>query len=230
MLNHFRSPLALLRSFLLRSDTSSTEVIWGEKIFVSFCHGLIELAFCLKLRWNDSPGITTDVPSEMLCRTILTLGTLVAGLLANPIDTNQVPGTVSVPITKHPIGKSHLLEPRRGEIGKELCRHHYAVTHEEWIAQVPGEWWKQRYHENADEACRAWRRSLESQRMCGLRINECWEMKERYPSGGPGWLHLRATTCIGPNTVYWENSFQTFAVGAGEDYRPIECAHGWISY
>jgi len=113
----------------------------------------------------------------------------------------------------------------KGEIGMDLCRHQYVFTHEEWRMQVPREWWQEKFHKDHNLACRAWKRSLQSERMCGLRFNNCFVLVGGGGSGEEGWLFASATTCIGPMSAYVENAFQVFDVGKGKK-REIVCHSG----
>lgn len=131
--------------------------------------------------------------------------------VANPVNTTNDGG--------------HILQRRRGEIGTAVCRHQYCFFHEEWIMQVPEAWWKEKYHGHADQACRAWHTQLEGRGICGLRLNECWEMDKQYPSGEPGWLHARMTTCIGPNMPAVESTYPVLFDIGNEDHD-FYCHHG----
>ena len=99
------------------------------------------------------------------------------------------------------------------------------LTHNEWRVQVPTEWWKGKWHGDIEAACHAWKRALDSERMCGLRFNDCFELEVPGGSGEPGWLFSSFTTCIGPNYRYVENAMQVFDVGKGQK-REVKCHHG----
>jgi hypothetical protein len=151
---------------------------------------------------------------------IATLATLLGGVSAIP----TAPTAATMP--SNATAAMMPARPQRGEIGLKICRHNYAFFFEQWIAQVPAEWWEDRYSGDADLACLAWKRALTAQRMCGFRMTECWLIERPGESGEVGWLHMRATTCIGPNTDYFEAAyFQTFAVG-GRSGRDVACHHG----
>jgi hypothetical protein len=115
----------------------------------------------------------------------------------------------------------------RGEIGEDLCRYQYMFFHEEWILQVPVEWWKddERWGGRAYDACNAWINAMHvSGGICGLRITECWEMKKHYRSGGVGWLHARATACVGIHGGHFQRSYRIFHK-PGKN-RNVQCYHG----
>jgi len=148
----------------------------------------------------------------MHIKTILAaLAAMTATVVAAPVNANAT--------------EANIARRGGGEIGYSLCRHQYVVTHEEWRIQVPEAWWKDRFRGDAGAACKAWKRALQSERMCGLRFNDCFELAPGGGSGDKGWLFAKATTCIGPNTPFFENSFQVFDIHKGEKYE-IACHHG----
>jgi hypothetical protein len=167
---------------------------------------------------NNHNTVNTRYLRAMLWEKALTTFIFLKALFAtcSPIAPSDPAILINNGTTNGTLGDKVTTAMSRFEIGLFGCRHQYMVFYERWVAQVPGSWWKNKYHNNPVEACKAWDNALLAQRICGLQMTECWEMELQYPSGKPGWLHARFNTCIGPNSQPFEHAFQVFDIGAEE--------------
>lgn len=115
----------------------------------------------------------------------------------------------------------------RAEIGTDLCHSGYQFLYDLTIMQVPEAWWKhdKRWQGDAEAACAAWIDAIESSGpWCGFRPKECWEIVKKYPSGKPGWLHARFTTCILSTTERFLLGYRIF--DRTSEYHDISCDNG----
>jgi hypothetical protein len=113
---------------------------------------------------------------------------------------------------------------------EKLCVHQYEFLYEQWMVQIPEKYWRAKYGGHADLACHAWKANLESYHMCGLMFRACNEIPRgqgiaENHFGRPGWLQLRATTCIGPNENQFQSSMHSL-FDINDDQFDYKCAYG----